>query len=234
MEGEAEMVSVKAHTKFEGVYYVMAPEGKQLATENMVPGTKVYGENLYSSGKIEYRAWNPYRSKLGAAIEKGIKEINIKDGMKVLYLGSASGTTPSHVSDIIGPKGKVYCIEFAPRVMRELVELTAQRKNMIPILGDARTPSSYRYYLEKVDSVYCDVAQPEQAKLLADNADTFLKKRGKIMIAIKARSVDVTMDPNAVFKQESKILEERGIKIIDIKHLEPFEKDHAMILGELK
>ncbi len=228
------MVSVKAHTKFEGVYYVMAPEGKQLATENMVPGTKVYGENLYSSGKIEYRAWNPYRSKLGAAIEKGIKEINIKDGTKVLYLGSASGTTPSHVSDIIGPKGKVYCIEFAPRVMRELVELTAQRKNMIPILGDARTPSSYRYYLEKVDSVYCDVAQPEQAKLLADNADTFLKKRGKIMIAIKARSVDVTMDPNAVFKQESKILEERGIKIIDIKHLEPFEKDHAMILGELK
>lgn len=228
------MVTVKAHAKFEGVYYVMAPEGKQLATENMVPGTKVYGENLYSSGKIEYRAWNPYRSKLGAAIEKGIKEINIKDGMKVLYLGSASGTTPSHVSDIIGPKGKVYCIEFAPRVMRELVELTAQRKNMIPILGDARTPSSYRYFLEKVDSVYCDVAQPEQAKLLADNADVFLKKRGRVMIAIKARSVDVTMDPNAVFKQESKILEDRGIKVIDIKHLEPFEKDHAMILGELK
>jgi len=228
------MVTDKAHPKFEGVYYVMAPEGKQLATENMVPGTKVYGENLYTSNKIEYRAWNPYRSKLGAAIEKGIKGINIKEGMNVLYLGAASGTTPSHVSDILGAKGKLFCIEFAPRVMRELVELTASRKNMIPILGDARLPSSYRYYLEKVDSVYCDVAQPEQAKLLADNADAFLKKRGKVMIAIKARSVDVTMDPNAVFKQESKVLEDRGIKILDIKHLEPFEKDHAMILGELK
>jgi fibrillarin-like pre-rRNA processing protein len=86
------MVTVKAHPKFEGVYYVMAPEGKQLATENMVPGTKVYGENLYASNKIEYRAWNPYRSKLGAAIEKGIKDINIKEGMNVLYLGAASGT----------------------------------------------------------------------------------------------------------------------------------------------
>jgi len=149
-------------------------------------------------------------------------------------LGAASGTTPSHVSDIVGPKGKVYCIEFAPRVMRELVEITAKRTNMIPILGDARLPSTYRHYIETVDSIYCDVAQPEQAKLLADNADSFLKKHGKVMIAIKARSVDVTMDPTAVFKQETKVLEERGFKVIDTKPLEPFEKDHAVVIAELK
>ena len=228
------MVALVEHAKFKGVYYVDTPEGKQLATENLVPGFKVYGEELFKIGKVEYRAWNPFRSKLAAAIEKNIKEINIKDNLKVLYLGAASGTTPSHVSDIVGPKGKVYCVEFAPRVMRELVEITAKRKNMIPILGDARMPSSYRQFLEGVDSIYCDVAQPEQAKLLSDNADYFLRKKGKIMIAIKARSVDVTMDPSIVFKQETKVLEDRGFTIIDTKTLEPFEKDHAVVIAEVK
>ena len=53
--------------------------------------------------KIEYRAWNPFRSKLAAAILGGVDQIHIKPGAKVLYLGAASGTTVSHVSDIVGP-----------------------------------------------------------------------------------------------------------------------------------
>jgi len=228
------MVELKKHPKFEGVYYVQTAEGKQLATENLVPGVRVYGEDLFTVDRTEYRGWSPYRSKLAASIEKGIKEINVKVGMNVLYLGAASGTTPSHVSDIVGVKGKVFCVEFAPRVIRELLEVTSKRMNMVPILGDARTPSSYRHLVEAVDSIYCDVAQPEQAKLLADNAAAFLKKKGKAMIAIKARSVDVTMEPTEVFKNETKVLEDRGLRIIDIKQLEPFEKDHAMIIAELK
>ncbi|MEM4657947.1 MAG: fibrillarin-like rRNA/tRNA 2'-O-methyltransferase [Candidatus Methanosuratincola sp.] len=226
------MVNVVEHPKFKGVFYVETDAGRQLATENLAPGSRVYGEDLYRIGENEYRAWSPYRSKLGAAIEKGIKSVPISAGSKVLYLGAASGTTPSHVSDIVGNKGKVYCVEFAPRVIRELLEVTAKRSNMVPILGDARNPSSYRFFLELVDVIYCDVAQPEQAKLLADNSDYYLKRGGKIMIAIKARSVDVTMDPSQVFKQEVKILEDRSFKILDLKHLEPYEKDHAMVLGE--
>ena len=46
--------------------------------------------------------WNPFRSKLAAAILGGIGNIYIKPGAKVLYLGAASGTTVSHVSDIVG------------------------------------------------------------------------------------------------------------------------------------
>lgn len=52
---------------------------------------------------MEYRAWNPFRSKLAAAILGGIDQIHIKPGVRVLYLGAASGTTVSHVSDIVGP-----------------------------------------------------------------------------------------------------------------------------------
>jgi len=227
------MATIREHPKFGGVYIVEDMEGRRLATENLVPGIKVYGEELRYQGGKEYRVWNPFRSKLAAAIEKGVKDVSISEGSKILYLGAASGTTPSHVSDIVGPRGKVYAVEFAPRVMRELVEVSAERPNIIPILGDARTPSSYRHLLEAVDAIYCDVAQPEQAKLLADNADAYLRKDGRVMIAIKARSVDVTKEPSEVYRQETGILKNRGFEIIDVVHLEPYDKDHAMIVGEL-
>lgn len=61
--------------------------------------------------KIEYRAWNPFRSKLAASIVGGVGDIHIKPGSKVLYLGAASGTTVSHVSDIVGAVS-VACLCF--------------------------------------------------------------------------------------------------------------------------
>jgi len=227
------MATLREHPRFRGVYIIEDYQGKRLATENLVPGTKVYGEDLYRIAKTEYRIWDTFRSKLAASIEKGIRDVPITERSKVLYLGAASGTTPSHVSDILGRKGRVFCVEFSPRVMRELIEISTPRGNMVPILGDARMPSSYRSFVEVVDSIYCDVAQPEQARLLADNADMFLRNHGKVMIAIKARSVDVTKDPIDVFKHEINVLEGRGFKIIDVKKLEPFDKDHAMVVGEL-
>jgi fibrillarin-like pre-rRNA processing protein len=225
------MATLKPHPKFEGVFIIEDSFGKKLATENYAPGIKVYGEDLYQIKKNEYRAWNAFRSKLAASIENGIKEVSVTKGSKVLYLGAASGTTPSHISDIVGGKGVVYCVEFAPRVIRELLEITAKRSNMVPIMADARMPSSYRYYLEDVDTIYCDVAQPEQAKLLADNADMYLKKGGSIMIAIKARSVDVTKEPEQVYRHEIGVLEGRGFKITDVRTLDPYDKDHAMIVA---
>ena len=57
--------------------------------------------------KTEYRAWNPFRSKLAAAIVGGIEHIHMKPGSKVLYLGAASGTTVSHVSDLVGPVSQI-------------------------------------------------------------------------------------------------------------------------------
>ncbi len=47
--------------------------------------------------------WNPFRSKLAASIVGGIEQIYMKPGSKVLYLGGASGTTVSHVADLVGP-----------------------------------------------------------------------------------------------------------------------------------
>ena len=230
------MVEVKAHQKFPEIYWAILEDGtKRLATKNLAPGRAVYGERLITFKGVEYRIWDPYRSKLAAAILKGLKNVPIKPGNKVLYLGAASGTTASHVSDIVGENGHVYCVEFSARAIRELVNnVCAFRPNMSPILEDARLPERYAMLIEKVDNIYCDIAQPEQAKILADNADLYLKKRGGIMLAIKAQSIDVTKEPSEVYKREIETLKNRGFKIKEVIHLEPYDKAHAMIIAEFK
>ncbi|RJS79343.1 fibrillarin-like rRNA/tRNA 2'-O-methyltransferase [Candidatus Bathyarchaeota archaeon] len=234
-EGEKSMVEVKPHQRFLGIYELILENNVQrLATKNLTPGRNVYGEKLIQFKGIEYRVWDPFRSKLAAAILKNLKTVPIKPNHKVLYLGAASGTTASHVSDIIGEKGHVYCVEFAPRAMRELVNNVCRfRFNMSPILEDARIPERYAVFIGgKVDDIYCDIAQPEQAKVLADNADLFLKRNGWIMLAVKAQSIDVTKEPLEIFKREIKVLENRGFKIEEVVHLEPYDKAHAMIVAQ--
>ena len=226
---------VRPHPQFAEIYQVTLEDGAQrLATRNLSPGRTVYGERLIRFKKVEYRVWDAFRSKLAAAILKGVRTVPILPGSRVLYLGAASGTTPSHVSDIIGEDGHVYCVEFASRSIRELVNnVAAYRLNMSPFLEDARFPEKYAMFISgKVDCVYCDVAQPEQAKLLADNADVFLKPAGWVMLAVKAQSIDVTKDPAAIYKQEAKVLKKRGFNVEEILRLEPYDKAHAMIVAQ--
>jgi fibrillarin-like pre-rRNA processing protein len=230
-------VKVKPHQQFSAIYQVTLEDGAQrLATKNLTPGRNVYGERLLRYEGVEYRIWDVFRSKLAAAIHKNLKTVPIKPNHRVLYLGAASGTTASHVSDIVGEKGYVYCVEFAPRALRELVDnVCAYRLNMSPILEDARFPEKYGMFIGgSVDDVYCDIAQPEQAKILADNADVFLKNSGWIMIAVKAQSIDVTKEPSEVYKQEIKVLQNRGFRIEEVVRLEPYDIAHAMIVAQMQ
>lgn len=227
-------VDVELDSRFDGIYRISFEDGsKRLATQNLVPGRHVYGERLVKHRSAEYRVWDPYRSKLAAAILNGLETVPIKSGHKVLYLGAASGTTASHISDIVGEDGHVYCVEFAARSIRELVEnVCAYRMNMSPILADARLPEHYATLVGKTEDVYCDVAQPEQAKIIADNADRLLKSEGWAMLAIKAQSIDVTREPSQVYVQEIKTLRSRGFRIQQVVHLEPYDKAHAMIVAQ--
>jgi len=226
----SEVVNVYEHEKYKRVYVVELDDGSaRLATENLAPGRRVYGERLFKWKEKEFREWNPYRSKLAAALLKGLEELPVREGDKVLYLGAATGTTASHVSDIVGLRGRVYGVEFAPRVMREFVVVAETRPNLIPILADARFPQKYRHIVEQVDGIYADVAQPEQAGLVSDNAGFFLKEGGWLLLAIKARSIDVTKAPSEIYKKEIDTLKARGFEIVDVVHLEPFDRDHAMV-----
>lgn len=222
-------MNVKKH-KFPGVYTVIEDDGSErIATKNLVPGQKVYGERIVKWKGEEYRIWNPNRSKLAAAILNDLKNFPIKPETTVLYLGIASGTTASHVSDILGWEGKIFGIEFSPRVLRELVPLVEERRNIIPILGDATKPEEYRALVTKVDVIFEDVAQPTQAKILVDNAKAYLKSGGYGMISIKSRSIDVTKEPEKVFREVEKELGEY-FEVVERISLEPYEKDHALIV----
>ena len=171
------------------------------------------------------------RLKLGAAILNEMQAFPFEEDSKVLYLGASSGTTPSHVSDI-SKNGLIYCVEFSPKMMRKLADLSQQRKNMIPILDDATKPKNYMNLVQKVDVVYSDVAQPNQAELFMDNTRLYLKEDGIGILMLKARSIDVTKAPKKIFKEEESKLKTHGFKVLEKVKLEPYEKDHIAFVCE--
>lgn len=215
MKGGAKVV-VEGH-RHEGVFIARGKEDA-LVTRNMVPGESVYGEKRVSvegiegADKVEYRVWNPFRSKLAASVLAGVDKIYIKPGSKVLYLGAASGTSVSHVSDIVGPEGTVYAVEFSHRSGRDLVNMAKKRPNIVPIIEDARHPQKYRMLVPMVDCIFADVAQPDQARIVGLNAQYFLKNAGNFVISIKASCIDSTAPPEAVFAREVKKLQEQQLK----------------------
>ena len=214
-------------SKFSGIFLI----GSKIATINLAPGKRVYGEELVKEGKVEYRIWDIFRSKPAAAIKKGLKNFPIKKGNKILYLGIASGTTASHFSDIIGKEGIIYGIDVAERVLKDLIHVAEKRGNILPILSDARIPENYaNNILEKVDIVYCDVADPDEVELFIRNCKMFLKEKGCGMIAIKSQSIDVTKDPKVIYKESRKKMEEAGFEILDFVELDPYDKAHGFFV----
>ncbi len=232
MRGGAKVVVVPH--RLPGIFVARGKEDS-LATLNSTPGKDVYGEKRVpveeDERKIEYRVWNPFRSKIAAAVLGGVRNIYIGPGDKVLYLGAASGTTVSHVSDIVGPKGLVYAVEFSHRSGRDLLGVAKLRTNIIPIIEDARHPYKYRMLVGMVDTVFADVAQPDQARIVGYNAEYFLKPGGHFVISIKASCIDSTSTPEVVFAREVKQLRKEGFKPEEQLTLEPYERDHAVVIG---
>ncbi|XP_064470794.1 rRNA 2'-O-methyltransferase fibrillarin-like [Ornithodoros turicata] len=226
-------VFIEPH-RHEGVFIARGKEDA-LVTKNLVIGESVYGEKKVAveedGNKIEYRVWNPFRSKLAAAILGGVDKIHMPPGSKVLYLGAASGTTVSHVADIVGPEGLVYAVEFSHRSGRDLIGVAQKRTNIIPIIEDARHPHKYRMLVGMVDTIFADVAQPDQARIVAINAHSFLKNGGHFVISIKANCIDSTAEPEAVFAGEVEKLKSERLKPQEQITLEPYERDHAVVVG---
>jgi len=219
---------------------VFVAKGKDdaLCTKNLDPGNSVYGEKRVSvedgETKVEYRVWNPFRSKVASCIIAGVEDIHIAPGKKLLYLGAASGTTVSHCSDVVGPEGMVYAVEFSARPGRDLINVAKRRTNIIPIVEDARYPLKYRMLVGMVDVIFADVAQPDQARIVGHNATYFLKNGGHFVISIKANCIDSTIAAEAVFASEIKKLQEMGFKPREYVTLEPYERDHAVVIGQYR
>lgn len=206
-------------------------DGDKLYTKNLIKGERVYGEKLIDFKGKELREWNPRRSKLAAAIMKGYKDLPFKKDSKILYLGAATGTTVSHVSDIV-ENGKIFSVEVSERSMRQFLKISEVRDNVYPILEDASRPNLYSGLIEQVDFIYQDVAQKHQQEILTKN-NVYLKKNGIVFYCVKARSIDSVRPPEEIFEEEIKALEKK-FKILDTINLSPYEKDHIMIIGMLR
>ena len=222
---------IEPHKQLKGVFF---EDGRPpiIATKALV-NESVYGEQLVTEGKDTYREWIPNKSKLGAGIVKGISQIGMKPGSKVLYLGCASGTTVSHVSDLVGEEGFVYGLDFAPRVIRDFMFLVEKRKNILPIMDDANHPENYKDLIGDVDVVFQDVAQKNQVEIFLKNCNMFLKSGGFGLLAVKSRSIDVSRRPDDIFRMVQMELQ-RHMLIVDQRKLDPFEKDHILFVVKKK
>lgn len=191
---------------------------ERLATK----GPQVYGEPTEG----EWRAWNPNRSKLGAMFELDLPT-GFDGGDGVLYLGAASGTTVGHVADFAGP---TYAVEFAPRPARDLLTVAEARENLFPLLKDARRPETYAHVVEAdLDVVVQDVATRGQA-VVANRNRRFLRDDGHLVAAIKARSEDVTRDPEDVFSDVLDAMEAE-YEVVATERLDRFHTDHLGVVA---
>ncbi len=199
-------------------YFIQVNGKRLLATKSKYP--PFYGERKYG----EYREWIPTRSKLSAAIIKGLRP-KIKEDTKILYLGAASGTTVSHLSDIV-EEGIIYAVEYSAKPFVKFLELAKERRNIVPLLEDARKPENYSGIVEKVDFIYQDIAQRDQIDIFVKNAEFFLKKGGIGIIMVKARSIDSTLEPEKIFKNVEKELK-RKFDLLSKIDIQSYHKDHV-------
>ena len=215
----------------QNIFWFQIDGEKKLATENLIPKNQVYNEKLVKIKGTEYRIWNPFRSKLAATIMNGLRDFPFMQKSSVLYLGVSTGTTISHISDIVGQNGIIFGVEHTSRVARDFLDRVAShRKNIIPIIQDARKPQEYFSVFKKVDVAYVDIAQPDQTDIAIDNCKMYLKSNGYLFLVIKTRSIDVTKDPKKVVSNEIKKLEPL-FEIKQIINLHPYDKDHVIVIA---
>jgi len=214
-------------SRYPGVF----TDGRDFYTENLTPRESVYGERIWREGVREFRRWDPYRSKLSALLHKGCNEFPFHPRTKVLYLGAATGTTASHLSDIC-VEGTIFCVEISRKAFQGLMSLSLSRSNMYPVLSDAGKPESYAALVNVVDVLYEDVAQRNQVEIFLRNWK-FVRPGGYGILMLKSRSVDVAKPPETIFQSARGQLSTAGFSIVQETRLEPYEKDHVAFLMKM-
>lgn len=212
----------------QGVYREQSKKATTFWTKNLLPGTAVYDEKLIMDGM--YRQWSLQKSKLAAGLAKGLKPLPVKNGDVILYLGASTGTTISHLSDIVGNDGMIFAVELSFFMMRRLVFLAEKRKNIAPILANANHPETYMPLVCEVDFLFQDISQKNQVDIFLKNL-VFLKHSKRAILAVKAKSIDVSAEPRKIYDTVKKQLE-KHVKVLWHVRLDPFEKDHALFVVE--
>jgi fibrillarin-like pre-rRNA processing protein len=209
-------------------------ERTDLWTETVGAPPSVYGERWIEANGRDYRLFEPGRSKLAAAITRGWTGDLPRPGERWLYLGAASGTTASHVADLVGPSGRVYAVEKSVRPFARLYALSERWPNLLPILADAREPAAYSDLVADVDGVYADIAQADQLTIVRRNAELFLRAAGSpVLIALKTASMGRDRAPAGHLARSEEALEDALVLAPSVK-LDPFHRAHYLLGGRAR
>ncbi len=203
----------------------------ELFTEAVGMPPPVYGERWVDTGARSYRSFEPGRSKLSAGIVHDWAGPIPAEGERWLYLGAASGTTASHIADLVGPSGRVYALERSPRPFARLLALAERWPNLLPILADAREPRTYAPLVPAVDGVYADIAQPDQVEIVRRNAELYLGRAGgSVLFALKTASMGRDRDASAHLAAAEREIA-AGVDLAPSVRLDPFHKGHYLVGG---
>lgn len=197
-------------------------------TEALGEPAEVYGERVAFEGRRALRRWDPFRSKLGAALARGWDGPVPGPGERWLYLGAATGTTASHVADLTGPGGRVYAVERSVRPFARLLTLAGRYPNLLPILADARRPETYLGRVPPVDGLYLDVAQPDPVAIALANARLFLRASGSLLLVLKTSSMGREKEPRRHLAEAEAALA-GPFEVEATLGLEPFHKRHYLL-----
>lgn len=211
------------------VYEDSLKNKRRLFTINSTPGLRFFSENIIRQQNLEFREWDPYKSKLAALILNGCTNIGVRKGNIVLYLGCSHGYTASFVSDIVGKEGLIFAVDISARVMRDFMFLSEKRKNLVPILADANKTKELEQRICLADILYQDLAQKNQVQIFLKSAKNFLKDNGYAILCVKARSINVVAKPDIIYNSVRKEIG-KELTIIDFRKLEPYQKDHCVII----
>lgn len=213
-------------------------DGRSIWTLNAVPKKSQYGEALRKFRGVEYRRWDPTRSKLGAALSRARKtqyELLPDEGETCLYLGAGHGTSLSHLHDHVcgsdnQKNGRIIAVDLSPRCLRDLVHLSGIRPGLVPVLGDARKLNSWGIMVpNKVDWLLQDVSQAGQATIFIDAVKKFLKPSGKALLSLKAASERFSEGgEKEVFNNVREELEKSGLTILEQIDLHGLEDNHCL------
>lgn len=180
----------------------------------------IYGEPVITRGKNFFRLFSPLRSKLSSSLKLGLRP-TIKKEDHILYLGAATGTTVSHLSDAVS-SGSIFSVELSPVPFIKLMALSEIRSNVFPIISDVQRPETYGLFIDKVDLVYQDVSQPNQVDIFSKNMKFFGSRRGILMLKTYSMRSDLSV------KEEIKKLE-GNFTIGQVKDISRFHKGHFAI-----
>ncbi|MGA8303320.1 MAG: fibrillarin-like rRNA/tRNA 2'-O-methyltransferase [Thermoplasmata archaeon] len=209
-------------------------ERTELFTEAVGAPPPVYGERWVDAGEVAYRAFEPGRSKLSAGIVREWSGPIPSEGERWLYLGAATGTTASHISDLVGPSGRVYALERSPRPFARLLALAERWPNLLPVIADARDPRLFASLVPPVDGLYADIAQPDQVEIVRRNAELFLARAGAaVVFALKTASMGRDREPAAHLAAAERDIA-FGVDLVPSVRLDPFHKGHYLVGGRAR